>query len=107
MNQAFYEIILNKKHHIHRHEVNWNLAEEYASKGLAPIERMVDRFERLCKEETPVIYENNGEPIEIANPYANGVNDEGLIPDRVIVMLKDLNGNYYHPMYFEVPNHFN
>ena len=29
-----------------------------------------------------MIYENNGEPIEIANPYANGVNDEGLIPDK-------------------------
>ena len=58
MNKAFYELILNKKHHSFRHEVNWNLAEEYASKGLTPIERMVDRFERLCKEETPVIFEN-------------------------------------------------
>lgn len=58
MNKAFYETILNKKHHVYRHEVSWNLAEEYASKGLTPIERMVDRFERLCKEETPVIFEN-------------------------------------------------
>ena len=58
MNKAFYELILNKKHHSFRHEVNWNLADEYASKRLTPIERMVDRFERLCKEETPVIFEN-------------------------------------------------
>ena len=68
---------------------------------------LLDAYTVFYKDATPVIYENNGEPIESANPYANGVNDEGLIPDRVIVMLKDLNGNYYHPMYFEVPNHFN
>ncbi len=29
MNKDFYETILNKKHHLYRHEVNWNLAEEY------------------------------------------------------------------------------
>ena len=40
------------------------------------------------------------------NPYALGINDSGVIPDRVVVMLKDLQGNYYEPMYFEVPNYF-
>lgn len=50
--------ILNKKHHEHRHFVDWNLAEEYSSKKLSPIERMSDRFTRLCREEHAVILEN-------------------------------------------------
>lgn len=47
--------ILAKKHHAFRHEVDWNLAEEYAAAGMSPKERMADRFERLCAEETPVL----------------------------------------------------
>lgn len=53
-----YHFILNKEHHKYRHPVDWNLAEEYAQKGLAPIARMADRFERLCEEEKAVILEN-------------------------------------------------
>ena len=59
------------------------------------------------KDAKPVLYENHGEPLRMSNPYATGMTDEGVIPDRVVVMLKDLQGNYYHPMYFEVPNYFN
>ena len=44
-----------KKHHRFRKTVDWNLAEEYCAKGLTPIERMTDRFERLAAAETPVI----------------------------------------------------
>ena len=47
--------IISKQHHKFRHTVDWNLGEEYSKKGLTPIERMTDRFERLIKEETPVI----------------------------------------------------
>lgn len=47
--------ILAKKHHAFRREVDWNLAEEYAARGLSPQERMCDRFERLCAAETPVL----------------------------------------------------
>lgn len=47
--------ILAKKHHAFRHEVDWNLAEEYAAKGLSPRQRMTDRFQRLCAAETPVL----------------------------------------------------
>ena len=32
--------------------------------------------------------------------------DKGELHDRVIVMLKDRQGNYFEPMYFEVPNYF-
>lgn len=47
--------IVAKKHHRFRKTVDWNLAEEYCAKGLTPIERMTDRFERLAAAEMPVI----------------------------------------------------
>ena len=53
-----YNYILNKEHHKYRHFVDWNLAEEFSSKGLSPIERMSERFTRLCNEEKAVILEN-------------------------------------------------
>ena len=58
MNSAFYEMIKNKEHHVYRHKVDWNLAEEYKNSNLSPIERMSDRFERLCEEEKAVILPN-------------------------------------------------
>ena len=48
MSKKLYDFITEKKHHQFRHHLNWNLAEEYAKKKLSPIERMADRFERLC-----------------------------------------------------------
>ena len=58
MDKSFYDFIVDKKHHAFRHTVDWNLAEEYAVKKLPPIERMTDRFERMCREEKAVIFEN-------------------------------------------------
>jgi len=58
MNRNLYNFILNKEHHQFRHTLNWNLAEEYAQNGLSPIERMTDRFTRLCDQEKAVILEN-------------------------------------------------
>ncbi len=55
MNKKLYDFIVNKKHHQYRHTVNWNLGEEYSQKGLSPMERMADRFERMMNEEKPVI----------------------------------------------------
>lgn len=54
----------------------------------------------------PIILENDGSPLAMSQPYGTGVNEDGIIPDRVIVVLKDLDGNYYEPMMFEVPNYF-
>lgn len=54
----------------------------------------------------PLIYFNNGEPLFMMNPYAMGIDDKGELHDRVVVMLKDRQGNYFEPMYFEVPNYF-
>ena len=54
----------------------------------------------------PIIYINDGSPLYVVNASATGVNDDGVVADRVYVMLKDLNGNYYEPMEIEVPNYF-
>ena len=55
MDRRLYEFILNKEHHRYRHCVDWDLALEYSSGNLSPIERMADRFARLCEEEQAVI----------------------------------------------------
>jgi len=58
MNRQFYDFIITKQHHKYRHTVKWTLDEEYSKRNLSPIERMQDRFTKLCQEETPVIFEN-------------------------------------------------
>ncbi len=64
-----YNYIVNKKHHQYRHRVDWNLAEEYSAKGLSPIQRMSDRFRRVCEEEKAVILE--GEQIVFLRTVSN------------------------------------
>ncbi len=58
MSRNLYEFIVYKEHHKYRHTVDWNLGEEYAKKGLSPIDRMADRFERMCNEEKAIVLEN-------------------------------------------------
>lgn len=58
MDKKLYEFIINKEHHKFRHAVEWDLSAEYSKNSLSPIERMADRFERMCKEEKAVILEN-------------------------------------------------
>lgn len=55
MNRELYDFIVGGRHHAYRHAVDWNLADGYAARGLAPAARMADRFERLCAEERPVL----------------------------------------------------
>lgn len=52
MSKTLLDYILKKEHHKFRIDAP-ELAKEYKEKGLSPIERMTDRFERLCKMETP------------------------------------------------------
>ncbi|MCQ2451267.1 MAG: pyruvate formate-lyase [Clostridia bacterium] len=69
MNKELYDFIVDKKHHEFRHTVDWNLGEEYQKNNLSPVERMADRFERMCNEEKPVILE--GEQIVFLRTVAN------------------------------------
>ena len=67
---------------------------------------LLEAYSVYYKDAKPVIYVNNGSALTVSTPYATGKNEEGIIPDRVVVMLKDLDGNYYEPMFFEVPDYF-
>ena len=49
------EMFLQKTHHQYRRTVDWQLADAYEAAGMDPAARMADRFERLCREEQPVI----------------------------------------------------
>ena len=62
MNNALYNYILNKEHHQFRHEVEWDLANEYAAKGLSPIERMVNTRQGcrpLCQNRPYLLFRTN------------------------------------------------
>lgn len=48
------QYIVEKKHHQFRTYIDWDPAAEYSEKGLSPVERMTDRFERMCAAQTPV-----------------------------------------------------
>jgi len=54
MNQSLYQtVVIEKAHHKYRRTLP-SIAQIYAEKALSPSERMTQRFEWLCKEETPV-----------------------------------------------------
>lgn len=102
MDKKFYEFILNKGHHQFRHMVDWNLAEEYASKNLSAIERMSDRFERLCEEETAVILDNeqivflrtvSNLPAIFTNSEWNKIKSKHYIHE--LGFMSNLSPNYY------------
>lgn len=67
---------------------------------------LLEAYESYYKDAKPHLYENDGKGIDMYQPYGSGPNDDGIVTDKVVVMFKDLQGNYYEPMYFEVPNYF-
>lgn len=68
---------------------------------------LFDAYKPFYEKAEPIMYYNDGSAITISNPYASGLNDEGKVVDRVVVVLRDLKGNYYAPMTIEVPDYFN
>lgn len=67
---------------------------------------LLEAYRPYYQDAKPFIFENDGNGVVVSNPYATGINENRIITDRVIVMFKDLQGNYYEPMYIEVPNYF-
>lgn len=56
MNKRLYRYFIeDRTHHTHRRDLALDLASEYSAQGLSPEERMVRRFELLCREERPTI----------------------------------------------------
>ena len=68
---------------------------------------LLEAYLPFYKDVEPIIYENDGvSSVKITNPYATGKNEDGIVPDRVFVLLRDAAGNYFEPMSFEVPDLF-
>ncbi len=55
MNEQLYRYITDKQHHALRRTTGWDPAPDFAARGLDPAERMIERFEHMCREERPVI----------------------------------------------------
>lgn len=56
MNKELYDFyVIDRKHHRFRRECGIDFATEFSSRGLSPVERMSERFERLLAMETPHI----------------------------------------------------
>lgn len=71
------------------------VAQEYA-----------DLHYKYFHDAEPIIYVNDGSALTITNRTAIGVDDSGKVVDKVTVVLVDSEGNYYEPMYIQVPNYF-
>lgn len=55
----------------------------------------------------PVFYVNDGKALRMINRTATGLDSEGKVVDKITIVLKDLDNNYYAPMVIDVPNYFN
>jgi len=67
--QALYDLILAKKHHLHRRDCALRLAEDFSARRLSPTLRMRERFVRLLAEERPVLLP--GERIALTRTVRN------------------------------------
>lgn len=92
MKKSVYDYYVTKQHHKLRREFDEILPEEYAQSGLSLIERATDRFEKLCKAQTPVIME--GEKICFVR---TATCDRNILTESE---RSELNGKYSHFMEF-------
>lgn len=69
-------------------------------------EALLEAYKPFYENAEPIIFVNDGSSLRFTYPYAYGLDDEGNVVDRVVVVLRDKQGNYYAPMTFEVPNYF-
>ena len=86
------------------HEYSRLLQDEAKIDELA--KKYVEIYSYYYADAEPLLYVNNGQPLKISNRQAMGLDETGKVMDRVYVMLKDLDGNYFEPMTIEVPNYY-
>ena len=65
-----------------------------------------DLHKKYYKDAEPIVYVNDGSALRIINRTASGVDENGNVIDKVRLVLKDMNDNYYAPMVIDVPNLF-
>ena len=86
------------------HEYSRLLQDEEKIDAIA--KQYLEIYSYYYADAEPLIYINNGQPLKITNREAMGLDETGKVVDKVYVMLKDLEGNYFEPMTIEVPNYF-
>ncbi|MBQ8685531.1 MAG: pyruvate formate-lyase [Clostridia bacterium] len=57
MDKKLKEFIIGKGHRTLRRRVAAELARDFSARGLSPAERTCERFEFMCREERPVVFE--------------------------------------------------
>ncbi len=67
-------------------------------------QRRLDLYKSYYEGQEPVIFINNGAPIEMIG--GGGVDENGDVLASIVVVLVDAAGNYYEPMYFDVPKEY-
>ena len=85
-------------------EYSYHLTDPAKIDALA--QAYVDAYTPYYADRKPVVYVNDGSALRIVNREAMGLSEEGVVMDKVIVLLKDTAGNYYAPMTIDVPNYF-
>ncbi len=84
-------------------------AEMFGLKGdeaQAWAEALLEAYKPFYESAKPIVYFNDGSALTITYPYANGLDEEGNVLDKVVIVFRDKQGNYYAPMTFDVPNYF-
>lgn len=85
-------------------EYSYSLTDPAKIDALA--QAYLDIYKPLYEGKKPYVYVNDGNALEIVNREAAGLDSNGNVVDKLIIVLKDDLGNYYEPMYINVPNYF-
>lgn len=67
---------------------------------------LLEAYKPFYENAKPIVYFNDGSALTVSYPYANGLSEEGEVLDKVVIVFRDKQGNYYAPMTFDVPNYF-
>lgn len=86
------------------HQYSYAISDEAKVRELA--QKLLDAYTPYYTDREPIVYVNDGIALKILNREATGVDDTNKVVDKVVVLLKDLNGNYYAPMFIQVPDYF-
>ena len=102
------EFVIEIGNYVHQgdpsHEYSRSLTDPEKIDALAKAYQEI--YTKYYKDAKPILYINDGNALSVVNRQASGVDERGNVIDRVTVILKDEAGNYYEPMYIEVPNYF-
>lgn len=86
------------------HEYSRRLEDPERIKEVA--QQYLDLYTKYFSDAEPIVFVNNGDALEVQNREAVGLDDKGNVLDKVTIVLVDANGNYYEPMYIDVPNYY-